>query len=185
MTICTKNCPRKAEQKLNSCTDKQFTKKIFGTTMYKMFVWNGNCKKMSLQKIGKNLPETKICTKNPQQQQKLSEMTICNITNAQRHKLSITIGKFKIQFETGSLFGPKVLDVEDLQKENTPLQSLSINEELKFSTIYLYTFLNSLCSASNKIKSRYDHSVLILFLLHINISFCSKNNVPSNIQNAS
>ena len=55
---------------------------------------------------------------------------------------------------------------------------------MKFSTIYLYTFLNSLCSASNKIKSRYDHSVLILFLLHINISSCSKNNVQSNILNA-
>ena len=47
---------------------------------------------------------------------------------------------------------------------------------MKFSTIYLYTFLNSLCSASNKIKSRYDHSVLILFLLHLSTSLLAPQN---------
>ena len=36
--------------------------------------------------------------------------------------------------------------------------------------------LNSLCSASNKIKSRYDHSVLILFLLHLSTSLLAPEN---------
>ena len=36
----------------------------------------------------------------------------------------------------------------------------------EFVNSLFYTFLNNLCSASNKIKSRYDHSDLIHFLLY-------------------